>query len=277
MNATPVYNVFRLCFPLDPCMSKECGGTRKCLVTGNDDAVCGMTHSFLLYCSWIVRDFLFKHCSLNLKYNIYLLYKILETEKFFLVSTHVLDLVFALDGSESLTKDEFENLKEFVIKSLPSYSISREKTRVGVIEYSDEVSIKLPLHQYFTIKQITEAVRGIEPSRGRQVVTDKALKTAADDVFSITSGGRPGAAKVLVVITDDASTGNQAISEAVEPLKKAGIQIHIVAIGSRVPRKEQEDITSGDENIHVVPRPDELPGKAGDVADVVDKAIQNRK
>jgi hypothetical protein len=195
----------------------------------------------------------------------------------FSVSTHVLDLVFALDGSDSLTKEEFENLKEFVIKSLPSYSISRENTHVGVIEYSDEVSIKLLLHQYFTIQELKEAIRGIEPSRGRGVVTDEALKTAANDVFSITSGGRPGAAKVLLVITDGASTGNQQISEVIEPLKKAGIQIHVVAIGNRIPRKELENMTSGEDSIHVVPTAEELPGKTDDVAEHVDKAIENRK
>ncbi len=193
------------------------------------------------------------------------------------VSTHVLDLVFAVDGSNSLTTNEFENLKEFVIKSLASYNISRENTHVGVIEYSDAVSIKLPLHQYFTIQELTEAIRGIQPSRGRNVVTDEALKTAADDVFSITSGGRPGAAKVLVIITDDASSGSQPISEAVDPLKKAGIQVHVVAIGNRVSRKELEDITSEDKRIHVVPTPENLPEKADDVADVIEEAIQNRK
>jgi hypothetical protein len=193
------------------------------------------------------------------------------------VSTHVLDLVFALDGSDSLTESEFEKLKEFVIKSLASYNISRENTHVGVIEYSDNVFIKLPLHQYFTIQELKEAVKDIEPSRGRNVLTDEALKTAAADVFSINSGGRPGAAKVLIVITDDASSGSQPISETVEPLKEAGIQVHVIAIGNRIPRKELEEMSFGNESIHVVPTPDKLPEKTGDVADVVDKAIRNRK
>ena len=193
------------------------------------------------------------------------------------VSTHVLDLVFALDGSDSLTTNEFDNLKEFVIKSLTRYNISRENTHIGVIEYSDNVSIKLPLHQYFTIQELKEAIKGIEPSRGRNVVTNEALKTAVDGVFSITSGGRPGATKVLVVITDDASSGSQPISEAVEPLKKAGIIVHVVAIGNRVPPKELEEMTSGNESIHVVPTPEKLPEKTGDVASAVDKSIQSRK
>ena len=193
------------------------------------------------------------------------------------MSSHVLDLVFALDGSDSLSTSAFENLKEFVIESLSRYTISREKTHVGVIEYSDKVNIKLPLHQYFTIQELKEAIKVIKPSGGQGVVTDDALKIAAKDVFSVASGGRPGAAKVLVVITDDSSTGSQPISEAIEPLKKAGIQVHVVAVGNRVPRKELEDMTTGNEGIHEVPTPEELPSKTDDVSDVIDEAIENRK
>ena len=188
------------------------------------------------------------------------------------MSTHVLDLVFALDGSDSLTADEFEKLKELVIKSLSSYTISRKNTHVGVLEYSDEISIKLQLHQYFTIKELRQAINEIVPSRGRGVVTDEALKVAAADVFSITSGGRPGAAKVLVVITDDPLT-----MTTIEPLKKAGIQVHVVAIGNNVPQEVLKNITVADEHVHVAPTPEELPGKTGDVVDVIDEAVQNRK
>lgn len=192
------------------------------------------------------------------------------------MSTHVLDLVFALDGSDSLTADEFEKLKEFVIKSLSSYTISRKDTHVGVLEYSDEISIKLQLHQYFTIKELRQAINEIVPSRGRDVVTDEALKVAAEDVFSITSGGRPGAAKVLVVITDDPLTMTTD-DTIIEPLKKAGIQVHVVAIGNNVPQEVLKNITVADEHVHVVPTPEELPGKTGDVVDVIDEAVQNRK
>lgn len=192
------------------------------------------------------------------------------------MSKHVLDLVFALDGSDSLTTDEFEKLKEFVIKSLSSYTISRKDTHVGVLEYSDEISIKLQLHQYFTIKELRQAINEIVPSRGRDVVTDEALKVAAEDVFSITSGGRPGAAKVLVVITDDPLTMTTD-DTIIEPLKKAGIQVHVVAIGNNVPQEVLKNITVADEHVHVVPTPEELPGKTGDVVDVIDEAVQNRK
>lgn len=192
------------------------------------------------------------------------------------MSKHVLDLVFALDGSDSLTADEFEKLKEFVIKSLSSYTISRKDTHVGVLEYSDEISIKLQLHQYFTIKELRQAINEIVPSRGRDVVTDEALKVAAEDVFSITSGGRPGAAKVLVVITDDPLTMTTD-DTIIEPLKKAGIQVHVVAIGNNVPQEVLKNITVADEHVHVVPTPEELPGKTGDVVDVIDEAVQNRK
>ena len=203
----------------------------------------------------------------------------MKTFESFSVSTHILDLVFALDGSDSLTTDEFGKLKEFVMKSLSSYNISRENTHVGVIEYSDEVSIKLPLHQYFTIKELREAIKNIVPSRGRNAVTDEAFKIAIEDVFSITSGGRPGAAKILVLITDDPSTmtADDAASEIVEPLKKTGIQVHVVAIGNRIPPEVLKNITFSDEHVHVVPTPEELPGKTDDVVDVIDEAVQNRK
>lgn len=257
---------------IDPCMAKECGSDRKCSVTADKKAVCGMIgllSTFLIYCVWYL-SYGTSRSDYFVKWLRYLIF-------FFAVSTHVLDLVFALDGSSSLAISEFEKLKEFVIKSLSSYSISRENTHVGVIEYSDEVSVKLPLHQYFTIQELKSAISEIEPSSGRGVVTDEALKTAAEEVFSVTSGGRPGAAKVLIVVTDGASTGSQPISEAVKPLKNAGIQLHVVAIGNRIPRKELDDMATGDDNIHVVPTTDDLPGKTDDVTDAVDEGVRKRK
>ena len=154
------------------------------------------------------------------------------------MSTNVLDLVFALDGSDSLTTVQFEKLKEFVLKSLHSYDISRENTHVGVIEYSDQVSVKIPLHQFSTAQQLKEAVQNIQPSKGRGVLTDQVLDKAAKEVFSPSSGGRPGASKALVILTDDPSFGSRPVSEAVKPLQAMGVFVTVVAIGNRVPGRK---------------------------------------
>ena len=116
----------------------------------------------------------------------------------------------------------------------------------------------------------------MKPSRGLGAVTAEALKQA-ERIFSTTSGGRPGASKILIVVTDDSSTSFQPIGEAVKPLATAGILVHVVAIGVRIPFKELQDMTPGDQNIHKVATPEEVPPKATIIADAIDEAIQESK
>ena len=127
---------------------------------------------------------------------------------FFLVPRDFLDIVFALDGSRSLTTEQFNGLKAYVKETIKKLSVSKEETHVGLMEYSDTITVQFKLDNVFDKASMNLLVDGVLPSRGAKAVTDKVLADAANLMFSVTEGGRPGANKVLIILTDERLPGN---------------------------------------------------------------------
>ena len=125
-----------------------------------------------------------------------------------LVPQEFLDVVFALDGSNSLTTEQFNELKAYVKETIKKLSLSEHETHVGLMEYSDTISVKFKLNDAFDRNSINTLVDNVSPSRGTKAVTDKVLANAANVMFSVNQGGRPGASKVLIILTDESLPGN---------------------------------------------------------------------
>ena len=47
-----------------------------------------------------------------------------------------LDIIFVLDGSGSVGKENFDDVKDWVKKVSEGFNISKEETSIGVIQYS---------------------------------------------------------------------------------------------------------------------------------------------
>ena len=168
----------------------------------------------------------------------------------------VLDLVFALDGSDSLTTEQFEQMKQLVKNMMDKYPLSEHGTHIGVLEYSAGVSMYMPLDYSFDQKELLNALQNLRPSRGKKVNTEKLLK-AASMMFSFKNGGRPAASKALVILTDDKP--NKDLTEVAEPLKESGIRVHVVTIGHEVSPDDFVHIVPGTSTTYPANSTDELP------------------
>ena len=93
----------------------------------------------------------------------------------------------------------------------------------------------------------------------------------------ILSGGRLGASKVLVIVTDDKSSGEEPVKEAVKPLQGKGVRIYIVNIGPRPDEQETKDIVSDERNILTPKTTDELPNIAPELAKKITDDTNDRK
>ena len=179
-----------------------------------------------------------------------------------------MDLVLALDGSSSSNLN-FDSLKKAVRKMLNRYSISEDDTHVAIMEYSDGVTLVTKLNRNNSLSEIQEILKGLQPSRGYNRLTSKALQSAADTVFTPGYGGRPGASKVLVIFTRSGPLADKDKDPATT-LKNDGVGIIIVG-------PEPED-TKGVPTSpgHVVPIME--PTKITDVVDdIVDKITKDHK
>lgn len=161
----------------------------------------------------------------------------------------VLDLLFAIDGSNSLTDDQFDSLKEIVKRTLKNHPISRLDTHVSVIEYSDEPTVLFYLNDTFDAKEINAMIDGIVPSKGRNAMVHKALQKAVIDVFSVSKGGRPGAAKAVVILTDGDSSRPNDLNAASKLLKESGVRVYVVTVGDDKDKDEIKKVVSVPEDV----------------------------
>lgn len=117
----------------------------------------------------------------------------------------------------------------------------------GLIVFGDTASIKIQFGDFTNMNDLLRFLSFI-PKKRSGASLDEAL-TEAESLFT-SSGVRPHAKKVLVVITDLASgkTSSQ-VSEAAKPLQDKGIKIVAVAIGKEADPKELEIITPIDKII----------------------------
>ena len=184
--------------------------------------------------------------------------------------------MFALDGSESLAKKGFDNVINHTMAMLDNFTISEPETHVGVVEFSDKANVILPLNELFEPNLIKDKINAIVPSGGKERVTDEALRKAADEVFKAKSGGRPGASKVLIVVTSGKSTGKEPPKRAIRPVKEKGVRVYVVNIGEDNDKDELKDMVPTEKNIYSVKAPiKEKPFVAyklvGDIKDDIKK------
>ena len=163
-----------------------------------------------------------------------------------------MDVVFVVEGSQKIGTAGFDKVKEFVKKTIDTYSVSPKGSHVAMVEYSDITTTVFGLEEHMTKPTLKSAVDRSTPSGGKTAVTSQALRRATD-VLSIASGGRPGAAKVIILVTASSVADEGDLERAVGETKEAMSRIYVVAI-------DNKDINIGDDVVHV-----EEPGDTNDV------------
>ncbi|XP_073537233.1 matrilin-4 isoform X2 [Phyllobates terribilis] len=161
-------------------------------------------------------------------------------------STGYVDLVFVIDGSKSVRPQNFELVKQFVIKIVDTLDVSAHGTHVGLVQYSSRVRTEFSLNQFKTAKDIKNAVNNIAYME-KGTMTGLALKHMVEHSFSQQEGARPNVPKIGLVFTDGRSQDD--ISEWAKKAKEAGITMYAVGVGKAV-EDELNEIASDPVNKH---------------------------
>lgn len=171
----------------------------------------------------------------------------------------MVDLAFVVEGSRKISPKQFEQFKNFIKSTVGRFDISESTSHVAVVEYSDKPTLAIALNEYTNNERLKDAVDRLRPSRGNRVVTDRALRFVASDVFTSTDGSRPGVPKVVVVLTGSESTGSEPLREAAMPLLDAGARVIVIQSGTtKIPgirniTSTREVVTvSGDDRLDVL-------------------------
>ncbi|TDH11240.1 hypothetical protein EPR50_G00058720 [Perca flavescens] len=136
------------------------------------------------------------------------------------------DIFFLADGSESISKDDFKKMKEFMKAVISKPAIEQNKVHVGLMQFSSDNQLEFPLSRYYSKDEILKAIDNMT-QLDQGTLTGKAL-TEVSQYFDKTNGGRPDVSQRLIVITDGEAK-DEVIGPA-EALRKKGVVVYAIGV-----------------------------------------------
>ncbi|XP_061429991.1 collagen alpha-1(XIV) chain-like [Lethenteron reissneri] len=157
-------------------------------------------------------------------------------------SVQVADVAFLIDGSWSIGRSNFEEVKAFIegiVGAFTGSTLGTAGIRVAVAQFSDDPRMEFRLMDFTTSwEEVKSAVRAL-PYKGGNTRTGEGLKFVADTIFA-PSTLRADVPKVVIVITDGKS--QDSVENPSNRLKSRGVTVY--AIGIKNADKEELDIIS---------------------------------
>lgn len=164
------------------------------------------------------------------------------------------DLVFALDGSGGVGRDNFSTLRDFVRSLTVQFDINRDVAQVALVAYGRRAGTIFNLDTHDTGSTILKAV-GDASYVGGVASTGAALLHIHSDVLTVAKGARPGVNKAVVVVTDG-SGGDDAAVPA-QKIRDNGVALFVIGIGD-VQRERLLQIAGSEEHMISVPSYEDL-------------------
>ncbi|XP_053175416.1 integrin alpha-11 [Scomber japonicus] len=137
-----------------------------------------------------------------------------------------MDIVIVLDGSNSIYP--WYEVQDFLINILQKFYIGPGQTQVGVVQYGSTVVHEFGLSDYQTVEEVVDAARKIDQRGGEETRTALGINVARSEAFK--RGSRPGAQKVMIVITDGESHDSPDLLQAVPDSEKDNITMYAIAV-----------------------------------------------
>ncbi|XP_036123248.1 collagen alpha-4(VI) chain-like [Molossus molossus] len=138
------------------------------------------------------------------------------------------DIIFLIDGSESISPKNFEKMKGFMKRMVNQSNIGADEIQFGLLQFSSTPQEEFRLNQYFLKVDIHRAISNVQQMNDG-TRTGKAL-TFTLPFFDSSRGGRPGAVyQYLIVITDGVAQDN--VATPAKALRDRNIIIFAIGVG----------------------------------------------
>ncbi|KAM9409913.1 integrin alpha-11a [Pholidichthys leucotaenia] len=137
-----------------------------------------------------------------------------------------MDIVIVLDGSNSIYP--WTEVQAFLINILQKFYIGPGQIQVGVVQYGEKVVHEFKLNDYKSVEEVVKRARNINQRGGEETNTALGINIARSEAFK--HGGRRGAKKVMIVITDGESHDSPHLNQAIVDSEKDGITRYAIAV-----------------------------------------------
>lgn len=156
------------------------------------------------------------------------------------------DVIFLLDGSDSISDREFNQQREFIRRFIQQSDVSSDAIRVGLTVVSSVIGDEVPLSMNSTKHDLLRAVDGLtQPQEGSR--TDLGL-VEMERLFGLNA--RRGVSRVGVLLTDGRAKYIRATEAEAHVVKDAGVFLVTVGVGRLIKFSELEKIASTRSNAY---------------------------
>ncbi|XP_067312279.1 collagen alpha-1(XII) chain isoform X8 [Pseudorasbora parva] len=159
----------------------------------------------------------------------------------------ITDLVFLVDGSWSVGRENFKFIRSFIGAMAGAFDIGEDKTRVSVVQYSSDTRTEFNLNTHYRRPDVLRAIKNL-PYKGGNTMTGDAMDYLARNTFTEAAGAREGFPKVAMIITDGKS--QDPVGEYAERLRNIGVEIFVLGIKG-AEEDEMKEMASTPHSKHV--------------------------
>ncbi|XP_032926097.1 integrin alpha-11 [Catharus ustulatus] len=137
-----------------------------------------------------------------------------------------MDIIIVLDGSNSIYP--WVEVQHFLINILKKFYIGPGQIQVGVVQYGEDVVHEFHLNDYRSVQDVVAAASHIEQRGGTETRTAYGIEFARSEAFR--KGGRKGAKRVMIVITDGESHDSPDLERVIEDSERDNVTRYAVAV-----------------------------------------------
>ncbi|XP_062820867.1 integrin alpha-10 isoform X2 [Anolis carolinensis] len=166
-----------------------------------------------------------------------------------------MDLVLVLDGSNSIYP--WYEVQNFLSNILSKFFIDPEQIQVGLLQYSEEAVHVWTLKDFRTAGEVIEAAKNISRQEGLETRTAAAIHKACTEAFSPERGGREGATRLMIVVTDGESHDSEELPEALRECQERNVTRYAIAVLGHYIRRQKDPNAFIDEIKFIASDPDE--------------------
>jgi hypothetical protein len=145
-----------------------------------------------------------------------------------------IDMVFVMDQSGSIGKNNHQLALQFLKKVVEFYTVGPNLTQIGLVTYSTNARVRFDLNDFHTKKDILDRISNIRYPGGWTATALGLFQAGVILNPTQKRGARPiedGIPRVVVLLTDGRSN-LLPIDEAATSLHDFGVQVYTVGIGN---------------------------------------------
>ncbi|XP_033966211.2 collagen alpha-3(VI) chain isoform X1 [Pseudochaenichthys georgianus] len=152
------------------------------------------------------------------------------------------DIVFLVDGSINLGRDNFNEVMKFITNLIDLFFNEQDNLQIGLAQYTTDVTDVFYLNTYKNKQDVVSAIGRADYKGGRRINTGAAIKHVEEVYFTKEKGSRmdDGTPQILMVLTGGRSADDG--KTAALGLKKKGVRVFAIGVGDI--ESELEDLAS---------------------------------